>query len=550
MAGMLAIANVGRAAAFRSGYFPRNVVPVWINGAARTGAIQDSIRIDINTGEEPHRASFDFKGGSGFVPMPGHTVTIGYGTTANALFAGRILKTTRVVARNHERRPTYQVEAAGFAFEMNAATVPYGLLLTSVAPGTIVSEVLAASSPSLASLGFTAAVDGTLPTVSEYRIGPYESIAESFGRMFRDIDAVWVVDHQRRVRAWPVSDSIVAPATITSGASHVWNVRTQITDLSRVFTRVNVLGARTATVADVDLFTMATAPVQSPEGMYVTSTTGGTGVLLNSGDIPFVLNGVHRDLNQSFTIDLFNSGQASVFLPASRTTNTLTVVSQNVSSLKPIDEQRWYDIGGPIYVSSVIGVYSANASSIAYSYWVPNNGPGALATDIGAFTDIRPLWNKILSVASPAITKQTIVPAGAPLALHYPIAANSTVQSEVTSLLGAVGFGALSKNFDVTDLTASNIVGFASTALSRGEPSQWRSIEFETRDDDYDIARPVYTNISSAAEASASSFTGAFVVQDITLGEFGRLTSTRGPVRSIKAGAVRRPTFWQVLQGV
>lgn len=538
-----------RADSTRAGFFYRDVVPVTINGTRVIGVIQSSIRINLNTGAEPHRCVFDFRGGSGFVPSVGHVVTIGHGTTANALFSGRIIKATRVGARNDERRPTYQIDAAGYVFEMNAATVPYGLVLNSVTPRAAASHALAVSSPSLTALGFTAdEVSGTLPVVATYRIGPHESIADSFGRMFRDIDAVWTIAHDRRVRAWAVADSVVAPSTITSSASHVWNVKTQATDLTRVFTRANVIGARTSTVGDVDLFTMAAAPVQSPEGMFVSSTTGFTGVLLNSGNIPFLLDDVYRDLSQSFTNDLLNAGQATVFLPASRATNTLTVVAQNVSSVKPLDDQRWYDIGGPVYVASVIGVYSATASSIAYNYWIPN-GPGALTTDIGAFADIAPLWNKLLTVVSPAITRQTVVPAGAPLALYLPLAASSPVQSEVSSLFGAAGFGAVSKTFDDSNLTASDIIGFTSTALTRGEPSQWRVIEFETRDRDYDIARPAYVNIASAAEPSASAFSGAFVVQDIELSDFGRLTNTRGPVMSIRAGAVRRPTMWQLLRG-
>ena len=88
MPGMLAIANVGRAAAFRSGYFLRDVTPITISTAQRSGVIQDSIRIDLNTGAEPHRCSFAFKGGSGFVPHPGQTVSIGHGTSANKLFSG------------------------------------------------------------------------------------------------------------------------------------------------------------------------------------------------------------------------------------------------------------------------------------------------------------------------------------------------------------------------------------------------------------------------------------------------------------------------------
>lgn len=39
-----AIAGIARAGASRAGAFVRDVVPIWLNGAARTGVIQESLQ--------------------------------------------------------------------------------------------------------------------------------------------------------------------------------------------------------------------------------------------------------------------------------------------------------------------------------------------------------------------------------------------------------------------------------------------------------------------------------------------------------------------------
>ena len=106
-----------RADSTRAGFFYRDVVLFTLAGTKRSGVVQSSIRIDLNTGDEPNRCSFDFKGGSSVIPTPGQEITIAHGTTANVLFAGRLTDVTRTIIRNDDKKPTYRCEQPPCVFE-------------------------------------------------------------------------------------------------------------------------------------------------------------------------------------------------------------------------------------------------------------------------------------------------------------------------------------------------------------------------------------------------------------------------------------------------
>lgn len=551
----LAVADVARADATRSAYFLRNVVPVWINGAARTGVVQQSIRIDLNTGEEPHRCSFEFKGGSGFVPQAGHEVTIGHGTTDNRLFSGRLLQVTRTAVRNDDKRPTYRCDAVGYVFELGTARVS-GFSARSLSPSSIVRALFAATSPSVTSMGFgTLYIDATLPAVEQFETGAHEDLPGALGRLFRAVDARWYVDHRRGLHAFASVESFNGGIadTLSANSATFWGLEYTPTDLSRVFTVAQVYGAAVNLLADVLPGVHTHAPIP-PASILVTDADtanklyGGEGSLrIGGADYPLNGNGIPGVCDFEGPEGLFGSVTApAVFLPASRGANTLTVVANNISSQVPLRAARWYDISGQlIYVSSQLGVYSATASSIAYSFWVASGRSGAITADIAGFADIAGVWNANLVNLS---TSLSLIPAGAPLQV-YRVRVSSPNANKVTSLFGGAAYGFIQKTFEDQRLSPTGAGAVASEAIDRGNPDNWKTIVFNTRDRYADIGRPVFVSITSPAEPSGHSIVGAFTAHDVTMGEFGRLTETRGPVRTITAGTVRRPTLWQVLQG-
>lgn len=552
----LAVANVARADATRSAYFPRNSVPVRINGVAREGVILSSIRIDLNTGDEPNRASFEFKGGRGFVPQAGHGCTISHGTLEHPLFVGRLLKVARTSIRNDDPKPTYRCEAAGWTFDLGLLRVPRAVSVTSLSPRSIVGAVLSAAPEAL---GFTYnAIPATLPFVTEFSTGPTEPVPQALARMFRSIDAKWYVDHNKDIHAFLTFDetSGSTASTLTSQTDAHWGLSYEPTDLSRVFRTVQVLGASQGTLADVDTTYHKAFPLPSAQGLYddpvgSPSSLGQFGVATNAAHL---VGGEGRSQFQTPPIDRFQTpeshmraGKVSTFLPTSANANTLTVAAANVASMSPLHDQRWYGIGGQwVYVASVIGAYSLTASSVAYSYWVPSSISGSVESDIQPQADIAPTWN---FVPGTDIFVTRNFPAGTAIRNFAYIEGNTQINSL------SVDLGDLSdtyywvRTFEDERLSPAGAVQVASEAVARGAVSAWQALEFTTRDRYANIGRPIYVSVTSLAETSAASIVGTFAAHDITISGFGRLTPTRGPERTVRAGAVRRPTLWQILQG-
>lgn len=556
----LAVADVARADATRSSYFPRNVIPVWLNGAARSGVVQSSIRIDLNTGEEPHRCAFSLRGGHGYVPLAGHTVTVGHGTTANPLFSGRIIKVRRTSSRNNDSRPMYDCEAAGWVFDLNITRAQPGYAFTSLSVASIVGKLFVQSEPSLADLGFTYPyIDPTLPVVAEYSIGPTEPVSQALARLFRSVDALWYIDHGKRLHAFGSTDIAPGgvPSTLSADTSAYWGVTYQATDASRVFAHVQVLGQLQTTQADVTPATHKAFPLLTAEGLYdgAISDTGSGGAFA-SWDGAYVVGAEGRYTQfQTPPIDRFQTpeshmraGKVSTFLPASANANTLTVAAANVSSMSPLVEERWYNISGQwLYVASVLGAYSLTASSVAYHYYIPSSVSGAITSDIQAPADIAPTWNFVPN----ALTFNTaFFPAGTRIQVLAEISGNSAVGSLVSDYALAIADTRYwTRTYTDERLSPKGARQVASEALARGAPSAWQGVDAETRERYIDIGRPVYVAVTSVAESSGQTFSGTFTAQDVTLSGFDRLTDTKGPIKSVLAGTVRRPTLWQVLQG-
>lgn len=555
MAGMLAMSNVGRAAAFRSGYFLRNVVPVWINGAARSGVIQQSIRIDLNTGDEPHRASFDLRGGHGFIPRAGQTCVIGHGSTAQPLFSGRLLKVARSTTRNADTRPVYRCEAAGWAFDLGLVRVEDAVSVTSLAPRSIVGAMLP---PSYLTFTYNN-VSPDLPYVAEFSTGPAEPVPQALSRMFRSIDAKWFIDHNKDIHAFLTFDRAAGgtATTLTSQTDAHWGLVYDPTDLSRAYRAVQVIGAGQATLADVDTTYHDAFPLPSAQGLYDESTVGEPSSLGQFGTADNVGHLVGIEGRNRFAtppIDRFQTPvshlrvkRVSTFLPMSPNANTLTVAAENIASMSPLHDRRWYGIAGQwIYVASTVGAYSLTASSVAYSYWVPSSISGAVEADIQPATDIAPTWNFVPSAEAFRVQKFA---AGTQIRTFAYVEGNAAVNSLATDLGDLTDSYYWVRTIDDDRLSPSGARQVASEALARGTVTAWQSLEFTTRDPYADIGRPIYVSVTSLAETGAASIVGTFAAHDVSIGGFGRLSETRGPERTVRAGSVRRPTLWQVLQG-
>lgn len=555
-----AIADVCRADATRSGYFNQKITPVRMNGVARQGVIQQSIRIDLNTGDEPHRASFDYRGGSGYIPQAGHTCTIAHGTLENPLFVGRMVKVRRRSIRNADGKPVYQIEAAGWLFDFNISRARPGIGVTSMAPRSIVGLIFDRSEPALSGMGFTYAdVPYDLPVAAEFTLAPTEPIASGLSRLFRGVDATWYVDHNKGLHAFASVNSLSTgvPSTITSDTDKYWGIDYAPTDVSRVFAHVQVLGQQQQTLFDVDASYHKAFPLPSAEGLHETITDLGSPGAFATWDGSYLVGWEGRDTRlQTPPIDRFQTpeshmraGKVSTFLPASAHANTLTVAAANVSSMSPLVEARWYSIAGQwVYVASVLGVYSLTASSVAYNYFVPSSASGAMVADIQAQADIAPTWNFVPCENDPF--QFTDFPAGTRVQIMAEFSGNSPVGSLVPDYAAQIEDARYwTRTFEDARLSPFGVRQVASEALQRGAVSAWQSLEFQTRERYADIGRPVYVSITSPAEPGGHSIVGTFTAQDVTIDGFGTLTAAKGPIRTVRAGTVRRPTLWQILQG-
>lgn len=141
-------------------------------------------------------------------------------------------------------------------------------------------------------------------------------------------------------------------------------------------------------------------------------------------------------------------------------------------------------------------------------------------------------------------------PAGTRIQVLAEISGNSAVGSLVSDYALAIADTRYwTRTYTDERLSPKGARQVASEALARGAPSAWQGVDAETRERYIDIGRPVYVAVTSVAESSGQTFSGTFTAQDVTLSGFDRLTDTKGPIKSVLAGTVRRPTLWQVLQG-
>lgn len=536
-----------RADSTRAGFFRRDVVTVDIAGVRRAGVIQQSIRIDLNTGEEPHRCSFEIKGGSGFVPQSGQTVSVGHGSADNALFSGRIMTVRRVSPRAADTRPTYACDAVGWVFDVDLGIASSGAAFTSVSAASIIRALVPTS------LGFSvAAIDDGLGMVGYFSRGRFEPTTQALGRLCRQVGASFVFNHDKSLTVFTSARTpAVSPNTITSSTSLHWNVALMPGDLSRVYTHVDVLGHLQGTLADAAIETgnFYHLPLESAS-LLGNSFAPFSGSLSGLGDFIYQGSGIGLLIGTEATSAIIRTpdshmfaGQASVFLDTLRNTNSLTVVATNVNSIKPLAEYAWYRVAGQyVFVGSAVGAYSLTASSVAYTYWIPTSTPGYLSADIRNGAEIGPTWTVIPQTAMAT----RFLPAGTPVRVWGRVSGNASVSS-------LVGYGAAayewSKVLDDDTLNASQLLSVATEALARGEKSAHVSVEFESTDRRLEIGAPVFVDIASLAEPSAHSLTATLVAHDVQIGGFGRLTATRGPVRTVRASVIRRPTMWQVLQG-
>ncbi len=549
MAGMLAIANVGRAAAFRSGYFPRNSVRVLIRGVLRAGVILSSIRIDLNTGAEPHRCSFSIKGGGGFVPQVGDSIIVGHGTTDQRLFSGTLTQVVRSAVRAADSKPTYQCDAAGWVFEMSMARVAVGFRATSLAPYSIVGRILSGTSPSLSALGFTySGISTELEALSRYDVSITDDPATAIDGVFAVSGTRWWVDHKRNVWA---SNSIASALTLDN-SSDIARFEFSAYDGARMFTRAEVLGASAETVWDASNNYMSRVPisVNSALGSFWLETNSLQPYLSTNDDFVF---GVSR-LQGSVIYDTtrFLTGPSYVVLPVSPNANSLIVGTANVNTISPLWHDNWYQVNNKfIYVNSYIGPVSVVANSpygtqLVCAYWVNDDGPGGTGEGIpGSLSLISGTWNLTtggLDATAPEYTWST-----KGTKVQVLVSRTNTPGVNVAGSIFASS-GVVNKTIEDSSLNPIQADQLALAALERGDPAKWASVTFETREHVMP-GEIVPVSVRSLTESGVSSLGGNFMVHDVTISGFAGMSETHGPRRAVRGGFVRRPTLWQVLQG-
>ncbi len=546
---LFAVAAACRADSTRAAFFTRDVVQVSIRGTVRAGVEQSSIRIDLNTGVEPNRCSFDIKGGYGFVPQVGDAVSVSHGTLQRVLFSGVITEAVRVGKRAADPKPTYRCDAAGHIFEMGTARVYNGFRDIAMSPRSIVGHILSASSPSLTGLGFTA--DGIafdLPVVSRYDVTIYDDIPTAIDGVFKLSGSQWWVDNERRIVA---SNSIVGAATFTN-SSDISRVSYSQFNASRMFTRVEVLGATAETVWDASNVFQPVVPlsVNSALGTYWLETSSLQPYLSQDDDYAFGVSRLQGSVIRDTT--RFPTGPSYVVLPVSPNGNSILVGTANVNSVSPLWHDSWYKVNDRFfYVNSVLGPVSTVANSpygtnIIYAYWVDDSGPGGLGDGLpGSLSLISGCWNLTTGGLDSSAPEYTWATAGTKLQVLVS-RVNTPGVNVAASLFG--GTGVINKTIEDTSLNPVQCAELAAAALEKGDPSQWRTLEFVTREHVMP-GEILSVALTSLSESGASSIAGTFTAHDITIGGFGRLTNTKGPERTVRAGTGRRPTLWQILQG-
>lgn len=560
MAYVEAISNGGsgttaaRANACRSGYFAQNRVVVSINGAQRAGTIKASIRIRERLGKEPPTADLELKGGAGFVPDRGHALVIGHGTIDNRLFNGRIVRASRMVARHVEKKPTYTLEAADALMDLARAVPTTGLFTQSLSAASIVRGLLSAATPSATSMGFAATyIQADMPIVSEFLVGPHESIVAAFDRLAEAVGATWYSDVRQRLHFYTSSDPEAKPTIGTlSGTSPGYLSITRETEFSRVFSRVVGAGVETRLTHDISSDD-TNIPVESVDPLTDVSSTLDLETYQGLATGRIITHGAPRSV--SYVIPPSQLALAPALLsaaPVSAVGTSYWVADVAYSTAQDMDifrNHRWVGLNGDYFRVSSVSGFSSSANTIYDHIFTPYSGAGAPPpTAVGAVPAGTRFTTEVgeIKVTAAADGPTRILPRGASVRAYYDVA-SSTINNAVQSLTNATVYGTATDTLD-TGLRPADLIKACEGRLAEGHPDNWTRFTLTTRNPLVQRGQRVYLSLTAPGESSGPSYTGAYTVQDVEIGGFDETADSKGPIRTATlGGSIQKPSLFDTL---
>lgn len=554
MAYVEAISNGGsgvtaaRANAIRSGYFARNRVVVSVNGTQRK-AITSGLRISEPAGREPAVADVAFKGRGGFVPDRGQTIIIGHGTLDNRLFAGRIIRATRDLARHSQPQPTYTVEATDTLFDLQRTYPPFGFVARSLGVASIVRGLLSAATPSTTSLGFSAEfVQGDMPAVAEFVSPPTESVVEAFDRLAAAVGATWYSDNRQRIHYWIDADPEVKPTINTlTGTTTTYRYLRRAGEMGRVFSRVVGLGAATTTEHDSWAYDTR-VPVANFEKLIDVSSTLDFTQYRGTSTGRFIVDGIPRSVTGAlFPIDLLTKDALLSAAPVSKTTNGFWVADCVFDGNLVTDQfmgHQWVGINGDYFRVSSYSGFSSSATTIYGRAFVPSSGPGAPnPTNIGAVpAGTRFTAERAELILAPSSVNR-IVPKGASVRVYYDVT-SASINDAVQSLCGDTVRGMATDIVDDTSIEPLELIKACNARLYEAHPDRWVNYTLETRDPAFVRGQTVHLSVTNPAEASGPSLAGSFPIQSVDIDTFDEMADSLGPIRRITLGPIAKPSLY------
>jgi len=279
--------GIARLGATRLGDY-RPYVYLSVDGVARRLRI-DHLTVRDTEGGIPNTATMRV---SGFDPQEGQAVRLGLGAldAAHSIFAGHILKTSRIYEADNVENVAYDLTCISYEWRLNRHKVNARFMSQSAT--TIATSLIASYAPD-----FTVAnVAAGLPSLEEFTL-TNEDLTDALDRLTDRIGGAWYVDESKDLHLF-LSETLTATAIDDThrGASQVrWD-----RDLSPVRTRVVVEGggstALTSVVAGETMLPVEDSTWYEPSGGTVVSgpqritytgvQTGAGGGLVGPGAAP------------------------------------------------------------------------------------------------------------------------------------------------------------------------------------------------------------------------------------------------------------------------
>lgn len=228
-----ATAQVGhRLNAFRLNYLEGRIYITVGGGAAGAyPVLVDSLTIQDRLNEVPNTLTATIRGTK---PIEGAIVKVTLGSQNGVpLFAGNILRVTRVWAARNPAHVLYHVEAIDPTWRLNAGL--FSARYKSQSASTIAADIL-----TRAPAGFTPKIEAGLPVLDEITF-TNATIMEALTQLATRIGGYTLCDYLGQVYLFTTPDTATAPAPLTAAHKSLAGV-SYVRDLTQIVTRAVVEG--------------------------------------------------------------------------------------------------------------------------------------------------------------------------------------------------------------------------------------------------------------------------------------------------------------------